>query len=430
MRSSIRRIISSLSLKVTFGIGASLAAFMGLSDAQAATPNGRYLIILELGPEPADIGLQLVTPDLNNAASLPLNRVRPTIYDTHVNLRPLSGSGYGYYQYFPVLKTLYDAGNLKIVQNVGIDNLPPSPSQMSAAFGRGNPDANSGPQSGWLQRLGASGLRSYDIIDLSGGSPITAGGPFRPVALNQLLQLSNVDYYNKDQIFYRWESGLRRDMFFQIVQKIGANPNAETDEAQAKFAEFAKNDPAIRKISVVPQNYQGGRAGMFFRDAEMAIRFSREAQSPWSGGAQIIYGRFDDPGWASYTNQIQNGGDFQGAVQELNTAIAQLRTNTLNDLWSSIAVLVFTSGARSANENLQKGTNISTGANAMLVFGGAVNGGLTGAAQAPEAYGSKSGVLPRLNTATDVFYDFLAGGGYQPASIFPGYSASPLGLLK
>jgi len=274
------------------------------------------------------------------------------------------------------LKKIYnDDHNLAIIQRVGMDNLIPSHSLAELSVAYGNPSATSGPQSGFLQRLAtSSGLRNFDLLDLSGGhATTTAGGNFKPLALYQLLQLVSYDYY-ADSLLYTRESGFRRDLYFEMMHQPGSHPNAEVDQAQGVLDVIGSDNPALRDAgtnatTLLPHyyDYQGNTAGLLFRDAELAIRYSRANKTQMSQGAGIIFGMLEG-GWDSHTTQQQS---MQGATQALNAAITTFRTNTQEDgLWDKCVILVYTDMGRSVAENFQRGTDHQGigGSNAMLLM--------------------------------------------------------------
>ena len=403
----------------------------GSSSAYASSPNGRHLIMVYLRGG-ADLAFQILQPDLNSPISLPLNRVRPFAYDVNVASRLIGNSGYAYYTGFGMLNTLYSAGELAIVHRVGMDGLIPSHSEAELAFACANPNARSGPRSGWLQRWANTYAQaSGDLIDLSGGHPTTCmGGNFAPLSANNLQQLLVGDG-TADPVLFTRESGYRRVWLHAMLTKPGANSTAEMEAAYQSLGQLSRNDAGIDAAdTTLPAGYGDNPAGNLFRDAEMALKYTIGATPLFR--TKIVFGEVGgstESYWDTHVNAL-NYGALNTGVSQLNAAINTFRTNnTANGLWGRTAIVVFSEMGRSSNENQQRGTDHGD-SNAVLVLGGAVKGGQYGAAPSAAQIQDRTGAIPRDINWADVLADLMAGMGYDPGPIWQGYARRALGLLR
>ena len=408
------------------------------SKLYAASSRGVYLIVVYLRGG-ADIGFHLVQPnpnDLNIGSAL--GSRRPNIIDITPEGQELVGTPYIHANDFPVLQAIHGDGELAIIPRVGMDNFIASHSLAEKAVAYGQANMASSASAGWLNRLGqAHFTKSSDIVDLSGGHPTTTtGGGFNPLTSYRIRQMTNLRTGDYDQILGR-ESLWRRDAFFLSMLESLQNSNATLDEAQARLAEIGRN---IEEVSVadndIPPNYEqwstsgNDQAGMLFRDAEMIFRHSEAADTEFD--TKVVFGAIEDNGWDSHINQNSFLNGNNDPIDQLNDAINNYRNNTSGpgeSIWDNTAILIYTEMGRSNSENGQLGTDHGD-ANMVLAMGGRVNGGIKGALPTAAQILSKTNTIPRDFSFADVFADIVAGIGYDPGPVWPGFSRRAINLIS
>jgi uncharacterized protein (DUF1501 family) len=142
----------------------------------------------------------------------------------------------------------------------------------------------------------------------------------------------------------------------------------------------------------------------------------------------------DVGGWDHHVNEVgarASQGQLASRLGEFGQALAAFRTD-LGDRMGDVAVVTMSEFGRTARENGDRGTDHGH-ANCMFVMGGGVRGG--------KIYGKWPGLQAEqlyegrdLNLTTD-FRDVLGelvmgqSGNPELATVFPGHTARPLGLL-
>jgi uncharacterized protein (DUF1501 family) len=142
-------------------------------------------------------------------------------------------------------------------------------------------------------------------------------------------------------------------------------------------------------------------------------------------GLQIAF--LDATGWDTHVNQGASEGQLAARLQELGGALAAFATD-LGDGMRDVVVLTMSEFGRTIHENGNSGTDHGH-ATAMLLLGGAVNGG--------KMLGRWPGLDPAARfegrdvAVTTDFRDLFAEvaarhlGGADLSSIFPGYAINP-----
>ena len=142
------------------GAGAAMAApYLNMAEAFAAAPLGRndgVLVVITMGG--GNDSLNMVVPTGNST----YYSKRPTIAVKQADALPLAG-GLGLHPKLANLKNRFDAGQVAIVQGVGVPNPDLSHFTSMATWMKGS--AGTGPDtSGWLGRY----LDGLDHADLRG----------------------------------------------------------------------------------------------------------------------------------------------------------------------------------------------------------------------------------------------------------------------
>ena len=142
-------------------------------------------------------------------------------------------------------------------------------------------------------------------------------------------------------------------------------------------------------------------------------------------GLQIAF--LDATGWDTHVNQGASEGQLAARLQELGGALAAFATD-LGDGMRDVVVLTMSEFGRTIHENGNSGTDHGH-ATAMLLLGGAVNGGKMlgrwpGLDPAARFEGRDVAVTTDFR---DLFGEVAARhlGGADLSSIFPGYAVNP-----
>src|SRR5205085_4084948 len=144
------------------GAGAAMAApYINMAEAFGAAPLGRndgILVVITLGG--GNDSLNMVVPTGNST----YYAKRPTIAISQDAALPLT-AGLGLHPKLPGIKQLFDAGQVAVVQGVGVPNPDLSHFTSMATWMKGSSDG--GPAtSGWLGRY----LDGLDNADLRGAA--------------------------------------------------------------------------------------------------------------------------------------------------------------------------------------------------------------------------------------------------------------------
>ncbi|MCU0865753.1 MAG: DUF1501 domain-containing protein [Planctomycetes bacterium] len=177
----------------------------------------------------------------------------------------------------------------------------------------------------------------------------------------------------------------------------------------------------IDPLNYVPANgavYPTGALGRSLREIAELVK----------AGLGIEFFAVDQGGWDHHTNLVVS---IAPLVQELSAAITAFLTD-LGPLAADVVLVTMSEFGRTAAQNGSGGTDHGAGG-AMLVCGGAVNGGTV--------HGSWPGLAPgalqdgRYLAASNDYRDVLREvlvqhmGGTDPAVVFPGRVYQPIGVL-
>ena len=135
--------------------------------------------------------------------------------------------------------------------------------------------------------------------------------------------------------------------------------------------------------------------------------------------------------WDHHANEGSTDGQLAARLNDFSTSIAAL-VHDLGDRMADTIILTMSEFGRTVAENGTRGTDHGHG-NAMMVIGGSVRGG--------QVYGSWPGLgandryegrdLAVTTDYRDVLAELVRGHlGQDPDQVFPGFTGSPLGLLR
>jgi len=325
-----------------------LMKWMALSGASAAAPGwvwamgegsnpGERLIMLFLRGG-AD-GLTLAPP-LGDPAYFDL---RPTLavsesdalaLDGYFGLHPAAGS----------LKTLFDAGELALVQAAGTTTAERSHFEAQAIMEQGIDPLDLATGDGWMGRY---------LAELNGGSPLSAVAldvavPLSMAGLDSALALGEIDQFS-----------LQLDARTRLIltEMYGQDPLLE----QTANAVFDASQ-ALVPVQAYPggEGYPASPLGTALSDAARLIK----------SGSGIKAAAINTGGWDTHESQNE---EIDGLITGLGDALLAFR-NDLGSEWASTTVLIKTEFGRRAYENASLGTDHGHGG-VMMVAGGGVNGG-------------------------------------------------------
>jgi len=325
-----------------------LMKWMALSGAAATAPGwvwamgegqspGERLIMLFLRGG-AD-GLTLVPP-LGDTAYFDL---RPTLAVPEADALALDGY-FGLHPAATSMKTLFDAGELAVIQAAGTTTAERSHFEAQAIMEQGIDPLDLATGNGWLGRY---------LATLNSGSPLSAVAldvavPLSMAGLGRALALGEIDQFS-----------LQLDTRTRLIltEMYGQDPLLEqTANAVFDAAQALAPVQALRS----GEAYPAGPLGTALADAARLIK----------SGAGIKAAAINTGGWDTHESQNE---EIDGLIGGLGDALLAFR-NDLGEEWASTTVLVKTEFGRRAYENASLGTDHGHGG-VMLVAGGGVNGG-------------------------------------------------------
>ena len=325
-----------------------LLKWMGLSGGLLATPglvwsasgadvSGERLVVIFLRGG-AD-GLTLCPPLAEGAYF----DARPTLavaesdalwLDTFFGLHPAAGG----------LKTLFDGGDLAIVQACGLASAERSHFEAQAAMEQGLAPHQIATSDGWLGRflLSRPGTTPLDAVALDTAIPQSMAGVASALAVGAIDDFSlQLDASARAALrdFYRGDPLLK-----------------PTAEAVFDAAE------ALEPIQAVPTAgaYPAGPLGVALADAARLIK----------ADAGLRAAAINTGGWDTHNDQTPQ---INGLIQSLGDALLAFR-NDLGSAWQSTTVVIQTEFGRRIAENASAGTDHGHGG-VMMAAGGGVNGG-------------------------------------------------------
>lgn len=323
----------------------SWAAASTKAGTAAGTPGQRLLLLIELNG--GNDGLNMVVP----YADAQYAQLRPNIgiardqviqLDEKVGLHPqLTG-----------LKTLFDAGQLAIVQGVGYPHFNRSHFRSIDIWDTAS-DADVVLNEGWLTRsksIDQNGAYAAPAVVIGRNPSPVSGEQFQPVVM-----ANAASFVSRSEGVRAVQASTRNAALKHIIDVQGEIEDASRGLAEARPAapgEFPKNP--------------------FGRDASEAARLL--IGDPATPIVKIALGGFD--------NHVNLRGTHDRLMGMLGETLAALQASlTQAGVWDRTLVMTYSEFGRRVQENASRGADHGKGA-PMLVAGGAVRGGLYG--QHPE----------------------------------------------
>jgi uncharacterized protein (DUF1501 family) len=389
------------------GVGSGLVSMpVFLARAVQETKRAGKVLVVLFQRGAAD-GLNIVVPH----GEREYYRLRPSIAVP----RPRRGAAdaaldldgrFGLHPALAPLETLYDAGMLAVINAAGSPHATRSHFDAQEFMESGTPGVRS-TQDGWLNRYlqhhalaHASTLRS---VSLTSQVPRTLAGPAPTLAIPALEKFGFGRHRARELV----ESGLA-DLYATSGDGLLAPTAGETFEA---LEQLERIDPS----SYEPENgavYPSGDLGRDLRQVAQLIKAGV--------GVEIAFAEIG--GWDHHVNEGGAQGPLANLLRRFAGGLGAF-VRDMGDRMGDVALVTMSEFGRTAAENGNRGTDHGH-ANAMMVLGGGVRGGIYGTWPGLEREQLHEGRdLARTTDYRDVLAAVLAGqlGATDLAPVFPGH---------
>ena len=322
--------------------------------------NDRVLVVLQMGG--GNDGLNTVVP-YGDPAYL---SARPTIGVAPDKVLPLA-SGVGLNPAMPNLKSLFDRGELAIVQGVGYDN--PTYSHFEGLYVWEHADPARQQTDGWLGKLLAAQLdtQGHPLTGCALGQPSTPAELGDPDATVSVIQ--SVDSYNvmggaghraAAPALYRRTPGIYGALFDQALAT-----------AEAGIAAVATSASAYKPaVSYTPQSTVYGSKNSLATSLQLTAEMI--VTQPSVKICHVVLGGFD-------THQDENARQDALLAYVDSAVSAFLQDIAAHGMGDRVLLMTWSEFGRRVAENGSRGTDHGAAA-PVFIAGGPVKGGLYGEA--------------------------------------------------
>ena len=317
-----------------------------------AVPNNNVIIYLFLrgGMD----GLNLVVPRTGTNRT-EYEAKRPFIRVPTIDLHNLNGD-FGFHPSADALKSLYDAGDLAVIQAVGMPTGLESRSHFDSQtmYELGTPGEIDTP-TGWLARH----MNMSPTIQPNAAMPSLATGAAPPTSF---LGDFNVMILDDVGSFHPNYGNYGDETLYTLGQIYSGSSTLDYAVQNALDSIDLMESLQLSIPDSYPNNTLSDHLGMIAALIKQGVGLQ---------AATVDYG-----GWDTHNNQGDNGGGtFATRVQTLSDAIGAFMADLGNsNLSNNVTLVVQTEFGRRVRENGNRGTDHGT-AFPMLVIGGQVNGG-------------------------------------------------------
>ncbi len=320
--------------------------------------------------------------------TIPIN-----IYDQYANLRPTikvpnsGANGFirldttladdqqlGLHPALTGFKSLYDEGNLRILQSVGYPSLNKSHFASKDIYSTGN-DGNSwtnGKDSGWVGRF----MEKFypDQVEAS-----------YPLGVQMGSSKTELGFHGAE------EHGLSINItgqdpagYFTEISTLGGDPPAmipNSDFGTELSYIIDVNKTSNKYSKAISDAFENGKNVATYEDNNLSDQLKTVARLI-SGGLQSKVYLVSIGGFDTHNSQIETNGDIKGKHHELLTEVSTAIESFVKDvneqsLGDDIVGLTYSEFGRKAKENGNLGTDHGEIA-PMFIFGKPVNGGVSG----------------------------------------------------
>lgn len=342
------------------GVGLGIAGIPGQAYAQlpaglmASVPEGNVLVIIQLAG--GNDGLNTVIPAENDTYF----SKRPDIAIKKVDALALKNGMY-LHPSMTGIKSLYDQGNVAIVQNVGYANPNRSHFRATDIWNTGS-DANVVWEEGWAARYLAEKYPSYPI-----------SMPSQPMA----IQLGSVESLLFQSDIGRYGTVFEDpNLFYQLVS--GTLSDDEIPPATLAGDELA----FLKQVSSASLQYSTVIRDRALKGANSVTYPATNLAKQLGIVAKLISGGLETPvylctigGFDTHANQLNQHANLWKQISDAVTAFQKdLKTQNKAD---KVTLMTFSEFGRRVNQNGTTGTDHGTAA-PLFVIGNTVRGGLIG----------------------------------------------------
>jgi uncharacterized protein (DUF1501 family) len=373
----------------------------------APTPDTLVYVFLRGGLD----ALNTVVP----AADPAYRAARPTLAVPAGSLLPLDGT-FGLHPALRPLLPVWQDRQLAFVHAVGNPGGGRSHFEAQDALDCGV-SRSGAARSGWISRhLATSGGSASPMrgLGISSTTPLSLFGAIDPVSAREL---EDFGLHLGPQSLQPYERTLRA-LYGGFDHPVTKTAAATLDAAAAVRA--------LEPESYLPDN------GAAYPDTDLGLRLKQVAIAMKRGGG-VRAATVDVDDYDLHTDAgAAGGGTLAARLDDLGRSLAALRTDLGPARWASVTVVVVSEFGRRLRENGDGGTDHGYGG-LMMLLGGGVRGGRVHARW--PGLGRDQLVHGDLAVTTD-FRDVLGevvaqrlGNGANLATVFPGHTVRPLGLL-
>ena len=342
------------------GVGLGIAGIPGQAYAQlpaglmASVPEGNVLVIIQLAG--GNDGLNTVIPAENDTYFAK----RPDIAIKKVDALALKNGMY-LHPSMTGIKSLYDQGNVAIVQNVGYANPNRSHFRATDIWNTGS-DANVVWEEGWAARYLAEKYPLYPI-----------SMPSQPMA----IQLGSVESLLFQSDIGRYGTVFEDpNLFYQLVS--GTLSDDEIPPATLAGDELA----FLKQVSSASLQYSTIIRDRALKGANSVTYPATNLAKQLGIVAKLISGGLETPvylctigGFDTHANQLNQHANLWKQISDAVTAFQKdLKTQNKAD---KVTLMTFSEFGRRVNQNGTTGTDHGTAA-PLFVIGNTVRGGLIG----------------------------------------------------
>ncbi|UAJ13643.1 DUF1501 domain-containing protein [Aquirufa lenticrescens] len=342
------------------GVGLGIAGIPGQAYAQlpaslmASVPEGNVLVIIQLAG--GNDGLNTVIPAENDTYFAK----RPDIAIKKVDALALKNGMY-LHPSMTGIKSLYDQGNVAIVQSVGYANPNRSHFRATDIWNTGS-DANVVWEEGWAARYLAEKYPSYPI-----------SMPSQPMA----IQLGSVESLLFQSDIGRYGTVFEDpNLFYQLVS--GTLSDDEIPPATLAGDELA----FLKQVSSASLQYSTVIRDRALKGANSVTYPATNLAKQLGIVAKLISGGLETPvylctigGFDTHANQLNQHANLWKQISDAVTAFQKdLKTQNKAD---KVTLMTFSEFGRRVNQNGTTGTDHGTAA-PLFVIGNTVRGGLIG----------------------------------------------------
>ena len=342
------------------GVGLGMAGIPGQAYAQlpaglmASVPEGNVLVIIQLAG--GNDGLNTVIPAENDTYFAK----RPDIAIKKVDALALKNGMY-LHPSMTGIKSLYDQGNVAVVQSVGYANPNRSHFRATDIWNTGS-DANVVWEEGWAARYLAEKYPSYPISMPSQPMAIQLG------SVESLLFQSDIGRYGTvfedPNLFYQLVSGTLSD------DEIPPATLAGDELAFLKQVSSA----SLQYSTIIRDRALKGTNSVTYPATNLAKQLGIVAKLI-SGGLETPVYLCPIGGFDTHANQLNQHANLWKQISDAVTAFQKdLKTQNKAD---KVTLMTFSEFGRRVNQNGTTGTDHGTAA-PLFVIGNTVRGGLIG----------------------------------------------------